>query len=147
MLTIWVKAGGGLLSEVGNIFSGVGSLGIEALSRGADHLTAVENNSSVFKILLKNIKHICDDASDIKLYRKSAKHFLNLNTEKFDIIFVDPPYGEYDFTTIKESVSKFLNLNGILCMEMKGSCGAVFSLFLEHPHAHGKPCDIFYVFR
>ena len=102
-----------------DLFSGVGSLGIEALSRGSDHLTAVENNSSVFKILLKNIKHICDDASDIKLYRKSAKHFLNLNTEKFDIIFVDPPYGEYDFTTIKESVSKFLNLNGILCMEME----------------------------
>ena len=101
-----------------DLFSGVGSLGIEALSRGAAHITAVENNSSVFKILLNNITHICKD-DDVELYRKSTEHFLNLNTKKFDIIFVDPPYGEYDFSTIKESVSKILNLNGILCVEMK----------------------------
>ena len=106
------------IEKILDLFSGVGSLGIEALSRGAAHLTAVENNSSVFKILLNNITHICKD-DDVELYRKSTEHFLNLNTKKFDIIFVDPPYGEYDFSTIKESVSKILNLNGILCVEMK----------------------------
>ena len=101
-----------------DLYSGVGSFGIESLSRGASHLTSVESNSSVFKILLKNIKKICPN-DDIKLHRSTVDRFLNINNNKFDIIFADPPYGEFDFFDLKENISKFLNLNGIFCMEMK----------------------------
>ena len=101
-----------------DLYSGVGSFGIESLSRGASHLTSVESNSSVFKILLKNIKKICPE-DDIKLHRSTVDRFLNINNNKFDIIFADPPYGEFDFFNLKENISKFLNLNGIFCMEMK----------------------------
>ena len=101
-----------------DLYSGVGSLGIESLSRGASHLTCVENNSSIFKILLKNIRKICSNQS-VKLHRMSVNKFLSLNNDKFDIIFADPPYGEFDFFDLKENISKFLNLNGIFCMEMR----------------------------
>ncbi len=104
--------------KVLDLYSGVGSLGIESLSRGASHLTFVEKNSSIFKILLKNIQKICPD-EDIRLHRKSVEKFLSLNNEKFDIIFADPPYGEYSFFDLKENISKFLRPNGIFCMEMK----------------------------
>ena len=101
-----------------DLYSGVGSFGIEALSRGASHLTCVEINPSVFKILLKNINNVCKD-DDIKLHRTSTDKFLNMNNKKFDIIFADPPYGDFDFFETKDLISKFLSQNGIFCMEMK----------------------------
>ena len=104
--------------KVLDLYSGVGSFGIESLSRGASHLTSVESNSSTFRILLKNIKKICPN-DDIKLHRMTVDKFLNVNNNKFDIIFADPPYGEFDFFDLKENISKFLNLNGVFCMEMK----------------------------
>ena len=54
-----------------------------------------------------------------RLHRKSVEKFLSLNNDKFDIIFADPPYGEYDFFDLKKNISKFLKPNGIFCMEMK----------------------------
>ena len=101
-----------------DLYSGVGSLGIESLSRGACHLTAVENNSKVFKILLNNINTVCSE-DDIKLHRMDVDKFLTINNYKFDIIFADPPYNELNFFDIKESISNFLNEDGTFCMEMK----------------------------
>ncbi len=101
-----------------DLYSGMGSLGIESLSRGAFHLTCVENNSSIFKVLLRNINKICSD-QDVRLHRMSVEKFLSLNNDKFDIIFADPPYGECDFFDLKKNISKFLNVDGIFCMEMR----------------------------
>ena len=74
-----------------DLYSGVGSFGIESLSRGAKSLTCVEKNPTVFKILLKNINNICKN-DNVKLHRTSSDKFLNMNNKKFDIIFADPPY-------------------------------------------------------
>ena len=101
-----------------DLYSGVGSFGIEALSRGASHLTCVEINPSVFKILLKNISNICKD-DDVKLHRTSTDKFLNMNNKKFDIIFADPPYGDFNFFDMRDSAAKILYPNGIFCMEMR----------------------------
>lgn len=111
--------------KVLDLYSGVGSLGIESLSRGAAQLTAVEKNSKVFKILLKNINKVCKN-EDVKLHRMDVEKFLNISTQKFDIIFADPPYGELNFFDIKESISNLLNDNGIFCMEMKKTKGIEF---------------------
>ena len=101
-----------------DLYSGVGIFGIESLSRGAKSLTCVEINPSVFRFLLKNINNICKD-DDVKLHRMSAENFLNMNNKNFDIIFADPPYGDFDFFETKNLISKFLCPNGIFCMEMK----------------------------
>jgi len=60
--------------KVLDLYSGIGSLGIESLSRGAIHLTAVEKDSKVFKILLNNINKVCKN-DDVKLYRKDVNQF------------------------------------------------------------------------
>tara|TARA_Y100000588_G_C14142248_1_gene876620 strand:+ start:688 stop:1212 length:525 start_codon:yes stop_codon:yes gene_type:complete len=111
--------------KVLDLYSGVGSLGIESLSRGATHLTAVENNPSVFKILVNNINKICQD-DDIKLHRMNVDKFLSINKKKFDIIFADPPYEEFNFFDIKKSISNFLNVEGVFCMEMKKTKSLAF---------------------
>jgi len=108
-----------------DLYSGIGSLGIESLSRGACHLTAVENNPKVFKILLNNINTVCKD-DDVKLHRMDVERFLNTNTQKFDVIFADPPYSELNFFDIKESISNLLNDKGVFCMEMKKTKTLVF---------------------
>tara|TARA_B110000014_G_scaffold263268_1_gene259462 strand:- start:131 stop:658 length:528 start_codon:yes stop_codon:yes gene_type:complete len=107
--------------KVLDLYSGVGSLGIESLSRGASHLTAVEKNPSVFKILVKNIRKICDNDDDVKLHRADVDKFLNRSNQKFDLIFADPPYEEFNFFDIKESISNFLSVGGIFCMEMQAT--------------------------
>jgi len=104
--------------KVLDLYSGVGSFGVESLSRGAIHLTSVENNPSVFRILLKNIHNICRD-DDTKLHRMSVDKFLNMNNRKFDIIFADPPYKEFNFFEIRNLVTNILSEDGIFCMEMK----------------------------
>ena len=104
--------------KVLDLYAGIGSLGIESLSRGACHLTAIENNPEVFKILLNNINSVCKD-EDVRLHRMDVKKFLKRNTQKFDIIFADPPYGKFIFFDIRKSISNFLNVEGTFCMEMK----------------------------
>jgi len=101
-----------------DLFCGVGGFGIEAMSRGASELTCVENNPRVFKILIKNINTVCSE-DKTTLHRMDVEKFLKLKNSKYDLIFIDPPYGDFDFLRIKELSSIFLKKNGILCMEMK----------------------------
>ena len=76
------------------------------------------NKKTIFKVILRNINKICSD-QDVRLHRMSVEKFLSLNNDKFDIIFADPPYGECDFFDLKKNISKFLNVDGIFCMEMR----------------------------
>ncbi len=105
-------------SNILDLFSGVGSFGIEALSRGASSVTFVENYSNVYEILIKNIKLN-------KLENKSViinKNILNeLNFKKikqsFEIIFLDPPYKEEISSVISKIYeSKILKKDGVLIM-------------------------------
>jgi len=104
-------------SIVLDLFSGVGSFGLECLSRGAQHVTFVENYSGVLPILKKNL----DNLKIIKKYKIFEKDlFNNFNFEflekKFDIIFLDPPYKEKKLDFIIDNIfkKKILNKNGII---------------------------------
>ncbi len=79
-----------------DIFAGSGAIGIEALSRGAKRAVFIDESAVCTSIILENLKHT-------KLIEKSEvlnkDVFLGIaalcaKKEKFDIIFMDPPYGE-----------------------------------------------------
>lgn len=78
-------------AEVLDLFSGFGSLGIEALSRGAEKADFVEINKAHLKIIKQNLKKakLFDLA---KLYNQDAYSYLKNCSQKYDIIFMDPPY-------------------------------------------------------
>ena len=104
--------------EVLDLYAGVGTLGIEAISRGASRVVFVENNRRVFKILQKNLKLLVEDNWDIFL--TDSMQFLNrVKNQYFDIIFADPPYTEVSFYSIKNKIHNMLKPDGIFCMEMK----------------------------
>ena len=104
-------------SKVLDLFSGVGSFGLECISRGAQHVTFVENYKGVLPILKKNLSSL----KIVKKYEIIEKDlFINFNYEfledKFDIIFLDPPYKEKKLDFIIDNIfkSKILNKNGII---------------------------------
>ena len=103
-----------------DLYSGVGTLGIEALSRGAKKISFVESNFSAVKVLEKNIESICFD-DDIEIFPYDVTHFFKSNFAKYDIIIADPPYALIDYRSLKKKVLPFLNKGGIFCMEMKRS--------------------------
>ena len=104
--------------EVLDLYAGAGTLGFEALSRGATRAVFVEKDHRVYKILEKNTTLFPNEK--IILYLSDAMHFISRNhSERFDIIFADPPYVMTNFHNLKEKVLNFLKPDGIFCMEMK----------------------------
>lgn len=78
-----------------DLFAGSGQLGIEALSRGADKAYLCDINRDAVKMIKQNLERtkLKDKAVVINEDYKKALRTLNTN-EKFDIIFIDPPYKE-----------------------------------------------------
>jgi len=104
-------------SDILDLFSGVGSFGLECLSRGAKFVTFVENYKEVLVILNKNLKNL-KLISNYKVIEKDILSNLNFDffNKKFDIIFLDPPYKEKNIFEIINKIieHKILNNNGII---------------------------------
>lgn len=81
-------------ARVLDLFAGSGALGLEALSRGADHVTFVENSQAALRPLRKNIATLA--AGDrVTVVRMNAMRFVSsLNEDAFDLVLADPPYGQ-----------------------------------------------------
>ena len=104
-------------SNILDLFSGVGSFGIECLSRGVKKVTFIENYNRVLPILKKNLSNLklIDNYHIIEkdIYDKNL--FLKLEN-KFDIIFLDPPFRDKDLDKILLNIkdNKTLDKNGII---------------------------------
>ena len=92
-----------------DLFAGSGALGIEALSRGAVHAVFVDKSSSSLDTVQKNLNlaHFEEKAS---LVLSDFTAYLNRCAEKFNIIFLDPPYA----AGFLELALKAIHENGIL---------------------------------
>ena len=104
-------------SSILDLFSGVGSFGLECLSRGASNLTFVENYKNVLPILKQNISNLNYQENSI-IIENNIIDDLNFKTfdKKFDIIFMDPPYKEKRVSSILMNIfeSNILNQKGII---------------------------------
>lgn len=81
-------------SRVLDLFAGSGALGLEALSRGAEHATFVEKSGGALRALRGNIEKL-DATDDSTVVKGDAIDFLAKAPEHaFDIILADPPYGQ-----------------------------------------------------
>lgn len=81
-------------------FAGTGAVGLEALSRGAEHVTFIERDKLLQKILAGNIERLgVDDRTT--LVRASVANWLATNgQEQYDLILADPPYHDTQFSTV-----------------------------------------------
>lgn len=90
-----------------DLFSGTGSLGLEALSREAQHCTFVDLNQSSIKILKKNIDKLKIDSADYQIINKNVFQYLKAVPagSGFDFIVIDPPFTEKLAHKVMESLS------------------------------------------
>ena len=88
-------------SRVLDLFAGTGSLGIEALSRGAEYCVFADSSRESIRLIKSNLEH-CKVEEDTKVTAGDfRKTLMNLSSrvedgleEKFDIILLDPPYNK-----------------------------------------------------
>lgn len=87
-----------------DLYSGTGSLGIEALSRGAQECDFVDISDKALEALKRNLTY-SRFLGKTKIFRKRAQSFLaESSNQLYDLIFLDPPYGE-----IPHDVLRLLN--------------------------------------
>ncbi len=78
-------------AQVLDLFAGTGALGLEALSRGADHVSLVDDGRKSGQLIRHNIS-LCRAQGQASLVKRDATR-LGPASVRFDMVFLDPPYG------------------------------------------------------
>ena len=104
--------------KVLDLFGGTGQLGIEALSRGAAHCTFIDQRRDAVALIRENLK-LCRLEENAKVMQGDSLAFLGSCREKFDVIFLDPPYHTDLMDRALELVTKIdiLSEHGIIICE------------------------------
>ena len=104
-------------SNILDLFSGVGSFGIECLSRGAKQVVFAEKYNVVLPILKKNLQSLklIENFEIIEKDIYDINFFKSLNI-KFDVIFMDPPYKDKNLDLLLNNIKNenVLNEKGVL---------------------------------
>lgn len=88
-------------AHVLDAFAGSGSLGLEAISRGASNAVFIEKDRIASKIISNNVRLLGVD-SRTTIIKTTVSNWLETSDEqKFDIIFADPPYHDTQFSTVE----------------------------------------------
>jgi len=104
-------------ANVLDIFAGSGALGIEAISRGANHATFIDKDAQAIKVINENINSLkIKDKTNVIF--DSFESISKLNT-KFDLIMLDPPYKLDVFPTVLELIknNNLISDNGVIVFE------------------------------
>ena len=106
-------------STILDLFSGVGSFGLDCLSRGAKKVVFVENYDGVLTILKKNLYSL-KSISNYKIIERNIydENFFQIFKKKFEIIFLDPPFKDENINSllIKIKDNNIVNRNGIIIL-------------------------------
>lgn len=106
-------------AKVLDAFAGTGSLGLEALSRGAHEVTFIESDRTAQQILKKNIETLdVRDRATVINAKVAAWHATHPD-EQFDIIFCDPPFGDMQLSTVS-LLFKHLKPDALMVLSQPG---------------------------
>ena len=105
-------------AKVLDLFGGTGQLGIEALSRGADHAVFVDAREDACKIIRENLKRTKLEGQG-RVVRSDYLDYLRRCKEQFDIIILDPPYAEVFLENALKCITEIdiLRTGGIIVAE------------------------------
>ena len=106
-------------ARVLDLFAGSGALGIEALSQGAAYCVFVDVNKKAAEVVKKNLSTLKEENAAV--YNQDYLSYLSSSSERFDIVFLDPPYA------MKESYQK-----AVSALLEKGMLSPDASIVLEY---------------
>ncbi|MBR1781019.1 MAG: 16S rRNA (guanine(966)-N(2))-methyltransferase RsmD [Oscillospiraceae bacterium] len=101
-----------------DLFAGTGQLGIEALSRGAERCTFVDQRRDAVALVRDNLRH-CQLADRARVVQAESIGFLSAARERYHLIFLDPPYQT---NLLENALKKIVEIdmlaeNGIIICE------------------------------
>lgn len=100
-----------------DLFAGTGNISFEMASRGCENITSVDEHAGCYKFIKETAEQL--KFKGITAYRMEVFHYLDICSEKFDLIFADPPF-EFDKTHLLPKIifeKKLLNEGGYLIIE------------------------------
>jgi 16S rRNA (guanine(966)-N(2))-methyltransferase RsmD len=99
-------------------YAGTGAIGIEALSRGATHVTFIEKNRRATALIAENLA-VCGVEADYTIHCGDVPSVLRRLDQdaKFDLVVLDPPYELPEFSTALEAAASHLAGDGLLILE------------------------------
>ena len=99
-----------------DLYSGVGSFGIECISRGAKKVTFVEKDNDAIKILKKNLNHLSIIDRSCLINKTIDEVLKNDFKEKFHVFFLDPPFKSMEFVDNLKKIrqKKLFNKNHVV---------------------------------
>ena len=107
-----------------DLCAGTGAVGIEALSRGAEHVTFVDQSRRMCSLIESNTSALGIDESDVEIVNADASEYLRRHAKKerrpFDVIFFDPPYdADYEvvLNLIAEHASQLIGEDAVAIVE------------------------------
>lgn len=104
-----------------DLFSGSGSIGIEALSNNASMCYFIDNDLDAIKTIKENIENLNLESKSLVLkldYKKALLYFYS-NNIKFDIIYLDPPYNKDYIQNSVNLIEKYNLLKNKLICELE----------------------------
>lgn len=99
-----------------DLFAGSGQMGIEALSRGAKCACFVDNSKKSIETAKRNLKTTKLEAG-AKVFQMDFRSFLSMNTQRFDIAFLDPPYKTGMLQDALSIIPEHMNETGVIIAE------------------------------
>lgn len=120
-----------------DLYGGTGAVGLEALSRGAKKVVFNDFSRESVKIIKSNIAALKAE-SNTEVYSYDAAVFLSRTAEKFDVIFLDPPYAQ-NVQDILDGVHSLMNDGAIAVYECeKPFCGEAAGLTVCSRRKYGR---------
>lgn len=105
-----------------DMFAGSGALSFEAISRGAQKAVCIDSDKRSIDIIKKNALSL-GFLEDCDIVNMSCFDYVERTTEKFDIVFLDPPYNKNFIEPVLDALIKndVLNEDGIIVLESDGT--------------------------
>lgn len=98
-----------------DLFSGSGILALEAASRGAEHIDAVEKSPIACRILQENCQAL--SMNNVHIHYCNALNYLKKNNCQYHIIFLDPPYDWQGWPTLWQTLINNMHHNALIYIE------------------------------
>ena len=103
-------------ARVLDLFAGSGALGLEALSRGAEHAVFVEQAPAALAVLRANLQALDAEERAEVVRGDAVKYVQGLGAGAFDLAFADPPYGQGLARAVAEAFAR-TPFAALLCVE------------------------------